>query len=729
MTIVNVDLMDVAKFRGNGHIRARSTTARPATTSTAMVTGEWHRYPITNGIAVMDLDPGPVEIQALMGGWSQTWTTTCPDSVDPITLVTLLDAYAEYPSEVVGQAQAARDIAITKAAEAASSAVSADAAADAAAATLAAVGTQITDAADGVRAEVADDADAAQAARTGAEVARTAAETARDTTLAARDTAVTARDVTTAARDTATAAKTSAETARDTTLAARDTTTAARDTATTAAATATTKAAEATASADDADTSKVAAQSAATDATAAKIAAQNSETIATTAATNSTADAGVATAAKNDAVAAKNAAQAAANSFGLSASASTLAPGSSATAAVSGTGPAYTITVGVPAGAKGDKGDQGSGLQLSGRVAAYANLPGGLNGTTDKGRAWIVNADGLLYIWDGSAFPAAGAGLNLVGAKGDPGDPGGPGPTGPAPNLSIGSVSQGAAAATVTGVSPNYTLNLTLPAGAKGDPGSTAWTDLTGKPSTFPPTIGSSGSDAKAGNWMPAWSDVSGKPSTFTPTTGTSGSVACAGNDPRLSDARTPTAHNHAGGDITSGTVAFARLPVGSGASQVAQGDHTHTKSQVGLGNVDNTADTAKPVSAAQQTALDAKAAIGYLPHDMVIGHTADDVVRATGVGAWMPSGTRAERAFTLERFRVWCKTADASGNLTVRLLKNGVEVSGTALSIAAGSQTSVTASAALSVAVADGDVLVVDVTGVGATPGKGLIAGLKGRA
>ena len=32
---------------------------------------------------------------------------------------------------------------------------------------------------------------------------------------------------------------------------------------------------------------------------------------------------------------------------------------------------------------------------------------------------------------------------------------------------------------------------------------------------------------------------------------------------------------------------------------------HTHTKSEVGLGNVDNTADTTKPVSTAQQTAID----------------------------------------------------------------------------------------------------------------------------
>jgi hypothetical protein len=35
---------------------------------------------------------------------------------------------------------------------------------------------------------------------------------------------------------------------------------------------------------------------------------------------------------------------------------------------------------------------------------------------------------------------------------------------------------------------------------------------------------------------------------------------------------------------------------------------HATTKVQVGLGNVDNTADSDKPISAAQQTALDAKA-------------------------------------------------------------------------------------------------------------------------
>lgn len=38
------------------------------------------------------------------------------------------------------------------------------------------------------------------------------------------------------------------------------------------------------------------------------------------------------------------------------------------------------------------------------------------------------------------------------------------------------------------------------------------WADITGKPATFTPTIGNTGTTAKAGNWVPTWSDVTGKP-------------------------------------------------------------------------------------------------------------------------------------------------------------------------------------------------------------------------
>ena len=58
-------------------------------------------------------------------------------------------------------------------------------------------------------------------------------------------------------------------------------------------------------------------------------------------------------------------------------------------------------------------------------------LPTGL-GAGDAGDGYLVQADGLLYIWSGTAFPADGAGVAFKGDKGDQGDPGPAGPQGPA---------------------------------------------------------------------------------------------------------------------------------------------------------------------------------------------------------------------------------------------------------------------------------------------------------
>jgi hypothetical protein len=89
---------------------------------------------------------------------------------------------------------------------------------------------------------------------------------------------------------------------------------------------------------------------------------------------------------------------------------------------------------------------------------------------------------------------------------------------------------------------------------------------------------------------------------------GTAAGSFCAGDDARLSDARTPsstlahktshatggtdalspadigaaaTSHTHAASAITSGTLDVARLPVGTGSTQVAAGNHTHTVADV----------------------------------------------------------------------------------------------------------------------------------------------------
>lgn len=46
-------------------------------------------------------------------------------------------------------------------------------------------------------------------------------------------------------------------------------------------------------------------------------------------------------------------------------------------------------------------------------IATYANLPTGLNNTTDVNKAYYVQSDKLVYVWDGTAFPVDGAGLEI----------------------------------------------------------------------------------------------------------------------------------------------------------------------------------------------------------------------------------------------------------------------------------------------------------------------------
>lgn len=82
-----------------------------------------------------------------------------------------------------------------------------------------------------------------------------------------------------------------------------------------------------------------------------------------------------------------------------------------------------------PAGAqgpKGDKGDDGAGIEIAGSVSTFGDLPSGLT-PADAGDGYLVEADGKLYIWSGTAFPTDGAGVEFRGPQGPQGPQGEPG--------------------------------------------------------------------------------------------------------------------------------------------------------------------------------------------------------------------------------------------------------------------------------------------------------------
>jgi hypothetical protein len=62
------------------------------------------------------------------------------------------------------------------------------------------------------------------------------------------------------------------------------------------------------------------------------------------------------------------------------------------------------------------KGDKGDGLKIDGSVPTYADLP--TLTAADMGKTYLVDADGRLYFWSGTAWPASGAGLLIKGEDG-----------------------------------------------------------------------------------------------------------------------------------------------------------------------------------------------------------------------------------------------------------------------------------------------------------------------
>jgi hypothetical protein len=132
-------------------------------------------------------------------------------------------------------------------------------------------------------------------------------------------------------------------------------------------------------------------------------------------------------------------------------------------------------------------------------------------------------------------------------------------------------------------------------------------------------------------------------------TLGTGAAQAAAGNDSRLSDARTPVAHNHAGSDINSGTVAYARLPVGTAASTVAAGDDSR------LVDARLWTDTPRTGSASTSVSIDGAAA-------------GDFDLTCTGNTTITPTGTPNGRTLVI--------TCYASGGARTPTIASGVPMS-----------------------------------------------------
>ncbi|MEV0247983.1 hypothetical protein AB0H76_15425 [Nocardia sp. NPDC050712] len=449
-----------------------------------------------------------------------------------------------------------------------------------------------------------------------------------------------------------------------------------------------------------------------------------------------------------------------------------------ATGATGAQGPQGIQGIQGATGATGPEGPQGEGLHVDGQVDTYAELPG----TADEGEAWAVGADALLYIYSGG-WPAEGSGVVIrgpagptgatgaTGAAGAIGATGATGPTGPTgpqgdpgedadidtiftaptytgdldsvslgwrswaqgsvshhPSLGDGlsstfrnedDTARGQLAYSVTGP---YGLRFRL-GGSWGTwsifyPGHDSWTDIVDKPAVI--AAGANAAAARAvisavatsltltaGTGLTGGGDLTADRS-FAVAYGTSSTTACRGDDARLSDARTPTTHTHTATGISDSTSIGRTILTAADAAAVRTAISTISSGDSRL------TDTRTPTT-------------GTVPYDVSFIAFGKDTTRATGTGD-NPFGLKLQRAVTFTSVTYRVATADASGNLVVELRKNGSAVSGSSATIAAANQVA-GGTATGTYAFAAGDILTVQITGVGTTPGKGLIADILGLA
>jgi hypothetical protein len=272
-------------------------------------------------------------------------------------------------------------------------------------------------------------------------------------------------------------------------------------------------------------------------------------------------------------------------------------------------------------GLVGPTGPQGASINIKGTVATVGALPSTGNTVND---AYIVTADGDLYVWTGSAWANVGQIIGPTGPTGSAGPTGNLGPTGPTGNLGpTGPTGAAGSGSTVAG--PTGPTGLTGPTGPQGDAstvagptgptgstgaastvaGPTGPTGATGAASTVAgptgPTGATGAASTVAGPTGPtgstgAASTVAG-PTGPTGSTGAASTVAGPTGPTGATGSAGPTVYPSAGVPISTGTAWGTSLAPGT-SGNIIQSDGTAWAVVAGLVGVTNSTYTALGLNA-----------------------------------------------------------------------------------------------------------------------------------
>ncbi|AOZ61248.1 hypothetical protein SEA_DARTHPHADER_7 [Mycobacterium phage DarthPhader] len=160
-------------------------------------------------------------------------------------------------------------------------------------------------------------------------------------------------------------------------------------------------------------------------------------------------------------------------------------------------------------GIQGIQGKAGTSLDIEGYVAAYANLPA----NPPAGSAYVVTADGKLYFFDGTSYPANGAGVPFVGPQGPQGIQGPQGVQGPKGDQGqTGSQGPKGDPGATGSTGPQGVQGIQGPTGATGPAGVNSWAAIPDKPVL----VGSDGTVLQARKLTQAQYDAlgTGRPAT-----------------------------------------------------------------------------------------------------------------------------------------------------------------------------------------------------------------------